>query len=208
MSRREGFKTWSARLLVALLLPGLSGCLTRKLWEGDYDNSDRYWAATNTPPTLFQTKDRKDVLVCYLECNGKNAEKRERAYLLYQNRWLVEGSKAPKFVNSAGTEKLPPVPLTQTTNGSSDVNDETLRAVLDKNGRHFILVSKGREVGAFALPDYFKDDKNLKRALLTPLTVTADTVIFALAAGSIVGLFWWATDLGPNNTIIDSHWKP
>ncbi len=192
--------------MVLALLPGLSGCLTHNLWDGDYDSSNLHWPATNSPPGLYRSKDGKDVLVRYMECQEARSAPKERAYLLYRNCKAVEGGRKPVFVNPTGLGKLAAIPLHQGTLTNAGFGDETLRAFLDNDGRHFTLTSWGREIGTFGLPAYCTDDKVVKRAFLTPLTVTGDVIIVSAAVGSVVGAIWFVWSCNDGKTI-DTHWK-
>ena len=201
-------KQWPARVLVALLLPGLSGCLTSQLWDSDYSNNDHRWASTNSPPRFYQTRDGKDVVVCYIERRDTDSMTRARAYLLYRNRSVVEGGHKPAFLRLSETKQLKQIPLVVGSPSDADPSDESLQAVLLPDQHHFTLVSKGREIGTYALPDYFGENRKALQIILTPLAVTGDAVIVGVAVVSIFGLIWLANGGWPEGKVVDSHWKP
>jgi hypothetical protein len=187
---RQALKKWPARLLAVLLLPGLSGCLTGKLWDGDFSYTNRHSAATNAPPALYQTKDGKDVLVVYVETRDIDFARKFRAFLLYENLASVEAGKRPKFENPARAKRLAPIPLWSGPVTNLPAGDENLHAVLSPDGQHFTLVSGDRALGTYGLPDYMMRDKRTEQLLLTPLTVTADAAIIIVITASIVGLIY------------------
>jgi len=185
---------WLCRLVVVVLLPGISGCvqvadytLTGNLWSADYD-PDRHFATTNSVPGLFQTKDGKDIMVRYTEGRDRNFGVQRRAYLLHKNQALIDAGKRPDFVNAKRADKLMPIPMLSgsDTNGAADV--QYLHGVLAADGQHFSLFLDGRESGPYALPAYVTGDRRAERLLLTPLTVAGDIVIYSVVCGAIAGV--------------------
>lgn len=201
------FKKWGMRLLVALLLPGVSGCLTSGLWSDDFSNSDLHWGSTNEPPRLYQTKDGKDVIVCYVERRSSDSATADRAYLLFANQRQVEAGHKPGFIKPARANGLKPVPFISGEVSQADPNDESLRAVGQHEGNRFTLVSKGHELGSFGLPQYSGINNRAAQIFLTPLAVTGDVVIVGLAVGSVFGVILLVNSW-PEGKVVDSHWKP
>lgn len=195
-------------MLVALLLPGLSGCLTEKLWDSDFSNQEHRWASTNSAPRLYQTSDGKDVVVCYIERRDTDSMTRARAYLLYRNNPAVESGRRPGFVSTSISKNLKQIPVSSGSGMDSDPSDESLRAILLPDGLHFTLVSKGREIGTYRLPDYTGNSRRGMQIALTPLAVTGDVVIVGVAVVTIAGFIWLINDGWPEGKVVDSHWKP
>ncbi len=189
LSAKE-LKKWALRIPAVLLLPGLTGCLTGNLWNGDYSYTNRHWADTNSLPELFQTKNGRDVVVVYVEGRDIDFATKRRAFLLYKNLTRMEAGKRPEFVDSGRAAKLSPIPLTTSSATNPDGRENGTHGELRPDGRHFTLFCKGKVQGTYSLPDYLARDKLTQQVVLTPVAVTADAAIVVLVTGSVVGLVY------------------
>src|SRR5882724_11532526 len=167
-------------LLIVCLVPGVTGCegLTGQLWSGDYGGVHCH-AAPEQALNLSQTPDQKDVLVQYDEVRSKDMKVQRRAYLLFANEKTVAAGKKPRFITAAAAGKMQgfPLPISYMTN-LSIAGDLTLRVVLQEDKHRFTLVSDGREIGSYQLPDYLQRSTWVQ-VLLTPAAVTGDVLIVA-----------------------------
>jgi hypothetical protein len=194
--RQHNFVTW---LSIACLVPWITGCqslqdytLTGKLWTGDV-GVNHCTPAPEPNLKMSQTPDGKDVVVQYDEIFGDGSKTRKRAYLLLANRNLAAGHK-PRFLRNSKAAKLARTPLeTDYLTNSAAAGDTALRAVLMEDLRHFSLVSNGREVGQYALPDYVTASGAWTKSVLTPFTVVGDVVIYAGVAALLAGYGYLAS---------------
>ena len=184
-------------LLVVCIIPWMTGCegLTGQLWSGDYGDDHRH-AAPEPDLKLSQTPDRKDVVVQYDEVRSKDTKIQRRAYLLFANEKTVAAGKKPLFIPTAKAARLQSFPLeiSYLTNLSA-AGDLTLRVVLQEDKHHFTLVSNGREIGSYQLPDYMQHSTWVQ-VLLTPAAVTGDVLIVAGIAAAVVGVLYLRSQSG------------
>ena len=190
-------KRWISYAVVFCLMPWMTGCdsLTGRLWGRDLGEND-YQAAQEPDLKLSQTPDRKDVLVQYDEMRDKDAKIRHRAYFLYADDEIIKSGKKPRFLTAAAASKVQGAPLTigYATN-LSPAGGMTLRAVLAEDKHHFTLVSNGREIGSYQLPDYMQHSTWVQ-VLLTPAAVTGDVLIVAGIAAVVVGVLYLRSQSG------------
>ncbi|HZQ45399.1 MAG TPA: hypothetical protein VFC07_00185 [Verrucomicrobiae bacterium] len=196
MKENWNIKRWILALIVVCACPWLTGCestLTGRMWEAT-ENSHRE-PAGKTNLRLYQTVNHGDVLVRYDEALETGRNLTERAFLLWANEKKLKTGRRPFFLSVDSASKIQSQPLQIIS--KSDTNamaSEDLQAIIDPDGRHFTIASKGKEIGAFCLPTYgvsTTGDK-IKRALLLPATVAADVTIYSTIVGGIV-LFYAAT---------------
>ncbi len=184
-------------LLVVCLVPWMTGCegLTGQLWSGDYGDDHRH-AAPEPDLKLSQTPDLKDVLVQYDEMRSKDAKIQRRAYLLFANQKTVAAGRKPQFITGKAVGRLLgfPLAISYMTNLST-VGDLTLRVILEEDKHHFTLVSNGREIGSYQLPDYMQHSTWVQ-LLLTPAAVTGDVLIVAGIAAAVVGVLYLRSQSG------------
>jgi len=174
---------------VAGALPLLTGCqtvaehtLTGELWEGGA--FDYYKSATNAELKLFQRGD--DVLVEYTEEREKTGATRQRAYFLIANDERIKRRKKPHFVPVEKAVGMEPIPVE-----TKGVTNSTARvwAEVSDNALGFSLVRDGIVQGEYKLPVYKDTANEVKRLLLTPGTVTVDTVVWGSIVGGVVGAY-------------------
>jgi hypothetical protein len=195
--------TW---LLVGCLVPFLTGCsglsdctLTGRLWEHG-DASDRSLPAPHPNLCLYQTANRRDILVIYDETHEDSGVVRRRAYLLNVNKDRIEKGRGPKFVRVRHMDRLLTIPVESAA--PSQTNSDAgagMRAFLLADGRHFTLVSQGAEAGEFYLPAYVSFSGRAGRIALTPLTVSADVVIYGSIAAACAALLLLAAQANSND---------
>ena len=195
--------TW---LLMGCLVPFFTGCsdladysLTGRLWEHG-DASDRSLPAPHPNLCLYETADRRDILVIYDETHDDSGVIRRRAYLLNANKARIDEGRGPRFVRVRHMDRLLTIPVEspaplQTNN---DAGAE-MRAFLLADGRHFTIVSQGAEAGEFYLPAYVSFSGRAGRIALTPLTVSADVVIYGSIAAACAALLLLAAQANSNN---------
>jgi hypothetical protein len=178
------------RSLSVCLVALLQGCqtspdwsLTYKLWNNEsFQNFNA--PAFDPHLELFADESRSDVLVIYDEVREKNGAIRRRAFFANRNLDRIRAGRKPRFVSSGVSSGLKPIPVVRSGSGKR-VPAKGL-AVLRTDQRHeFYLYSDGRELGPVGLPIYGSSG-GVRKTLLTPLTITGDTLI----VGTVVGL--WA----------------
>lgn len=147
-----------------------SETITSQMWRDSGINSHLAPAARPNI-RVFQRGDCADVLVVYDEARDGNLVG-QRAYFVRQDGDRVDGGKAQHFVSPglASTMQLLPV-----TKPEPDASSSKWVHVPTQGG-YFTLLSGDTSLGNFTLPSYFKRN-NLKRLLLTPLTLAVDMTI-------------------------------
>lgn len=214
MNQKENMKRWILLLIAVCLVPWLTGCesvkdrtLTGRLWEAT--ESSHREPAGKINLSLYQTVNHGDVLVRYDEALETGRNLKERAFLLWANEKKLKAGRKPFFLSRDSASKIESQPMQIIS--KSDTNAmarEDLQAIIDPDGRHFTIVSLGKEIGAFCLPTYgvsTTGDK-IKRALLLPATVAADVTIYSTIFGGIVLVYAassYADD--PGGTTVKPH---
>ncbi len=169
-------KRWISRLLVVCLIPLMTGCVSEQLWGGRF-GSVHNQAAPEPNLSLSQTADGKDVLVQYDEERSKDAKIQRRAYLLHANEKDIATGKKPFFITAKRVQKMQLIPLTISyLTNVSKAGDLTWRAILQEDKHHFTLVSDGKEMGSYPLPNY-RQPSTLVAIILGPPAVTVDVVL-------------------------------
>lgn len=155
-------------VLLLGLLPALTGCATKALWENPAFSGFNEPAR---PANLQVFKAKDDWLVVYDEVNENSDRIRRRAYYAMANRGAINGRRQPLFAHASDSKNLRSVP-----------------AVVSRDGKEFTLYEGEERVGVFDLPVYAAPSGRVKQVLLTPATVIADASI----VGGYIGLYWWA----------------
>jgi hypothetical protein len=179
----------SLRCLVLSLCAIMPGCqsssdwsLTHKLWTNESFH-DFKTPASDPQLQLFADERQSDVLVIYDEIRESNDSVRRRAFFANRNLDRIRAGKKPRFVRPTAARGLKPIPVIRSS-ALETVPTEGLAVVMTDRRHEFLLYSDGRELGTVGLPAYGSNG-GLKKALLTPLTVTGDTLI----VGTVVGLY-------------------
>lgn len=150
-------------LLTLLLAPWLAGCqsakentLTGKLWQSAASSNYRHREPAPDPKlAVFQTKDRKDVLVQYDEWGGRSDAVEHRAFLLRPNQKDLAAGRRPVFLDEKKAAKIQSsAERINSENGTGIKDSEELQAMVAPSGRSFTLKSKGAEIGSYDLPVY------------------------------------------------------
>src|SRR5262245_24580259 len=166
-----------SRILLLAILTSASGCATHALW------SDAKLDAFNEPAdnphlSLYAAESRNDFLVVYDEISGRNETIQRRAYWLQENQQRTEKRQAPMFVDKKLTRGLASVPVFPVANKPAPGDQTGVYAILSTNDPSgFTLFSKDVELNSYLLPVYDDGRGVFARIALTPLTVTADTVL-------------------------------
>jgi hypothetical protein len=181
--------------LMGCLVPLLTGCsgladstLTGRMWEGA-GKSDCSGPAEQPNLSLYQTANRRDILVIYDETQDRTGVIRRRAYLLNANKGRVEAGRGPRFVRVRHMDRLRTIPVESC--GLSETDDSIgagMKAVLLADARHFTVVSDGNEVGSFYLPAYVNHGGLAWRIAATPLTVSGDVAVYTTIAVGVICL--------------------
>ena len=181
------------RFLSATLMLLLTGCaavedsFTYKLWHNEsFRNFNE--PASDPHLALFADTPRADVLVQYDEVREKDGRARRRAFFVNANRRRIEAGLKPRFVSAKAASGLTPIPILRSGDGQP-TPPSGLCVVMETNQHSFILRSDGQVVNAVTLPTYGTTG-GVKKAFLTPLTVTGDTLVVGVIAGIIVAHAW------------------
>jgi hypothetical protein len=176
-----------------LLLPA-AGCqsvyeesFTYKLWNNE---SFRHFNEPAADPRLrlFADPKRGDVLVEYDEIREKDGLTQRRAFFVNANRRRIETGQKPRFVGTNAAVALEPIPILA-ANSDLSIPTTGLCVVVDTNRQSFILHSEGRAAATVSLPTY-STTGGARKAFLTPLTVTGDTLVVGATAGVIAAWAW------------------
>lgn len=158
-----------------MLLIVATGCatddsilLTQHLWQSE---SFRNFHEPASDPRLevYRSEKPADYLVTYDEVREKDGRIRRRAFYLKTNSNRLTSRRRPGFVNPAKAASLETIPA-----GS-----------IVANGDRWQLREPDGTALEFSLPTYASHGSTALKILLTPLTVTGDTII----VGSILGVF-------------------
>jgi len=185
------------KLIAAVLatsLPLASGCqtggdwsFTGRLWSGD--SFSRYKMPASEPRLeLFADESHADVLVIYDEIREKDRQVRRRAFFVNPNLDRIAAGRHPHFVDPSAARGLKPIPILD-LDGRAEIPPAGLAILRTERNHDFILYSEGNEVCTVKLPAYGSSGTVVK-SLLTPLTVTSDTLIVVSVAGLILGLIY------------------
>jgi hypothetical protein len=174
---------WVVRSLpLLLLLPFGNGC-TYALWTNG--NLDAFKEPAQNPDLhLYQSWQRKDILVVYNEHSERRNTVRRRAYWLNQNQCRVEKQDAPIFARKQSFRHVTCVPVFYSTPVKTDVN-RGFYAMCDTNQQSFTIFSGNREIGSYDFPVYNDGWGNVEKVALTPFAVSADAAIVGVCAGII-----------------------
>jgi hypothetical protein len=160
---------------------------TYKLWNNE--SFRRFNEPASDPHLLlFADTKRGDVLVQYDEVRDKDGRTRRRAFFANANRRRIEAGLKPRFVSANAAAGLEPIPILRAGSGQS-VPTAGLCVVMEANGRAFTLRSDGQAAATVTLPTYGTTG-GFKKAFLTPLAVTGDTLVVGVTAGVIVACAW------------------
>lgn len=167
-------KSLTRTIVLTMLLIGAAGCatddsilLTQHLWQSE---SFRRFHEPASDPRLevYRSEKPLDYLVTYDEVREKDGRIRRRAFYLRANVNRL-ASRRPGFVNPAKAANLETIPA-----GS-----------IMADGDHWQLREPDGTTLEFSLPTYASRGSTVIKILITPLTVTGDTII----VGSILGVF-------------------
>lgn len=160
---------------MAMLLAGAGGCatddsilLTQHLWQSE---SFRRFHEPASDPRLEVHRSEKpsDYLVTYDEVREKDGRIRRRAFYLKANLNRLASRRRPAFVNPAKAASLEAVPV----------------GAIVADGDRWQLREPDGSTLEFTLPTYASRGATALKILITPFTVTSDTII----VGSILGVF-------------------
>ncbi len=186
-------------MLLLLPLVFTSGCVTQTLWtKSALDNWNEPAPQNNLH--LFAAGSQKDFLVVYDEIMERHDIVRTRAYFLDANLDRLAENRAPHFVSTNRECGLFPVPVYRLPASSGTNQLRGLFAVSDADGQSFTLHFKDGGSDLYHLPVYNDGTGKYKRAMLTPLAVTADLTI----VGGVVGIWYVAAMAGAE----DPFWIP
>jgi hypothetical protein len=156
------------------------GCVTRTLWE------DKAFNEPSPQPNLqlYYSEQKRDVFVVYDELREPSSSVCRRGYFLKERR---AENQRPLFVDPRGTKQLRQIPIVTQTNAPA----ANAFAVLHDPAK-FSLTINGEQKGPYELPVYPSGFHHSAQIALTPLAVTADTVIVGSVVGGLV-VYWWAS---------------
>jgi hypothetical protein len=182
------------RLLALGWLALVAGCstvyedsLTYKLWNNE---SFRHFNEPASDPRLllFADSKRGDVLVQYDEVREQDGRTRRRAFFANANRRRIQAGLKPRFVAANTAAGLEPIPILR-ADSARPIPPSGLCVVMDADRRAFALHSDGQAAATVTLPSY-GTTSGVKKAFLTPLAVTGDTLVVGVTAGVIVAWAW------------------
>ena len=170
----------------------LSGCetvrdysVTNKVWNTE---EWRHFAGPAPDPhlALFETANGNDILIQYDEMSDTSGRIRRRAYWLIPNLERIRERKRPDFVKPALVSGMKPIRLLDSPSSTADTHPAPgFYAATAKGGREFTLHRAGGTEGPYERPDYLKSNRTAARVLLTPLAVSADSVMVGLVASVV-----------------------
>ena len=138
---------------------------------------------------VFQSADRKDVLVRYTEARAGTCSPVTRAFYLAPNAAKIHENVKPEFVDSRladGLTPLPMLPRAKSFKANPIPNRPDLVARPISSGRGFTLIQNGRESEPYTLPSYETAGWRAAKAVLTIPAVAVDAAAHGaglLAAG-------------------------
>jgi hypothetical protein len=168
-------KSLTRTIVLTMLLIGAAGCatddsilLTQHLWQSE---SFRRFHEPASDPRLevYRSEKPPDYLVTYDEVREKDGRIRRRAFYLQANVNRIASRRRPAFVNPAKAAGLEAI---------------SVGAIVADGDRWQLRETDGTTTG-FSLPTYASRGTTALKILITPFTVTGDTII----VGSIVGVF-------------------
>ena len=181
-------------LLMASLIPLLTGCATSALWDSARD--DKYQPSQPANLEIFQRPKDNEVLVAYDEQRLKTGAVHRRAYFLNANEDRVRRGKRPLFVPlslASGMEAIPVI-RADSTNITGSV-----WAFLSGNNQGFELVRNGVVERDYYLPVYYDTTKTvIKIALLAPAAFAADAAVVGAVAGAIGAAAYYSDKSSPD----------
>lgn len=190
MKARES-KVWRfcLRSILPLLVVLLAGCqtdqdwsLTYRLWNNE-SFRDLKVPAPDPRLELFADEQKSDVLVIYDEMRENSGVIRRRAFFANRNADRIRAGKRPRFVSARVARGLKSIPMVR-SDSNEKVPGAGLSVLVTDKRQEFHLYSDGQELGVVGLPAYGSSG-SVQKTLLTPLTVTGDTLI----VGTVVGLY-------------------
>jgi hypothetical protein len=169
---------------VVLALTGstlLTGCLTHKLWK-----ETESWNASKLPAVpnnlqLYEDAEKRDFLVVYDQLSDRSQRVRVRAYYLYRNEERINSGERPRFTSVRRTRKLTPLPILVPAHAPQVEPMRKTFVVSAPDATRFTLHEV--ETTSHLLPIYDDGIGTAKRIALTPLTATADTLVFGIVLG-------------------------
>jgi hypothetical protein len=186
-ARRGAFLSLALLALAAGCSAVYEESFTYKLWNNE---SFLHFNEPASDPhlLLFADPKRADVLVQYDEIREKDGQMQRRAFFANANRQRLEAGQKPRFVSTNAAAGLAPIPILRADSGQP-IPAAGLCVVLDTNQLAFTLHSDGRAATTVALPTY-STTGGARKAFLTPLTVTGDTLVVGVTAGLIAAWAW------------------
>jgi len=188
VTKRVAFRAVPVGLLLLLAsCATVEDSFTYKLWHNE---SLRHFNEPAPDPrlSLFADARRGDVLVQYDELREKDGRTRRRAFFANANRRRIEAGLKPRFVHPNAAAGLTPIPILRAAPGQP-IPPNGPCVIVDPAQHAFTLHSDGRPTATIALPAY-GTTSGVKKALLTPLAVTGDTLVVGVTAGVIVACAW------------------
>ena len=129
-----------------------------------------------------------DVLVQYDEVREQDRRTQRRAFFANANRPRIESGLKPRFVSTNAAAGLEPIPILRAESGQP-VPPDGLCVVMAADRQAFTLHSDGQAAASVTLPTYGTTG-GVKKAFLTPLAVTGDTLVVGVTAGVMVAWAW------------------
>lgn len=168
-------KSLTRTIVLMTLLIGAAGCatddsilLTQHLWQSE--SFRRFHEPASDPRVeVYRSGKPSDYLVTYDEVREKDGRIRRRAFYLKANSKRLASRHRPAFVNPAKAASLEAIPVGE----------------IVAEGDRWQLHEPDGATLEFSLPTYASRGSTAFKILLTPLTVTGDTII----VGSILGVF-------------------
>ncbi len=174
-----------SQLLPLLFACLAGGCATRGIWINR--NLDNYHEpAAPHHVAIYEAPEKKDFLVVYDDLSPSGNILR-RAYLLKENQAATAAGKKPRFQTEDLKPLGSPIIVLPTSDNVSSLNERGVPyAVLSSRTNRFALYEKrDKLIGEYDLPIYATASGNVKRVLLTPLTLAADVTI----VGGVIAAF-------------------
>ena len=186
-ARHRAFLSLGLLVLAAGCASVYEESFTYKLWNNE---SFRHFNEPASDPRLllFADPNRGDVLVQYDEVREMDDRTERRAFYANANRRRLEAGLKPRFASANAAAGLQPIPILRADSGQP-VPPAGLCVVLEADRHAFTLHSDGHPAAKVTLPTYGTTG-GARKALLTPLAVTGDTLVVGVTAGVIVAWSW------------------
>ena len=175
-----------------------NGCATKALWE---NGNLEAWKEPAPDPhlRLFVSKHPADVLVVYDEYSERNDATHIRAYWLKQNQSLIDGRRAPRFVDPGCAASCTVIPLFVAS--TNEIHLPPPYALMATNHQSFTLHLSNRADESHDLPFYNDQKGKVEKLALMPLANVADLTIL----GGILGYVYLQ---GLAQSEASYSWKP